>query len=325
MACTLRKTTAALTFGVGLLAFAVSPVRAQDPETQSRNMDMKGQAAEMDMDKPAPILVIYREDVKAGRVGMHDQLEANFARTYSKMPGAQYFLAMNSLSGPNQSWFLQPYSSLEDVQKESQASDRAPVAIKTALQRITSGELDNLTSQQAIITRYRDDLSHNPDMKDLPHARYMEVTTFRVQPGHNDDFVEAAKMLRQAHEKANQAMPWAIYQVIAGAPGGTYYMFQALDSLAAEDPANTETMMKAVGQALGNDGHKRLMQLVADGHIMQETDFYTLNPKTSYAPPAFAAADSFWSQPAQLAQVGTTGKGAKAPKVSPAKQEKKQQ
>ncbi len=325
MACTLRKTTAALTFGVGLLAFAVSPVRAQNPEAQSPTMDMKGQAAEMDMEKPAPILVIYREDVKAGRVASHDELEANFARTYSRVPGAQYFLAMNSLSGPNQSWFLQPYTSLEEVQKESQASEHAPAAIRTALQRITSGEIDNLTSQQAIVTIYREDLSHNASIKKLPHCRYMEVVTYRVQPGHDREFAEAAKLVREAHEKANQPMPWATYEVFAGAPSGTYYVFRALDSLKDADPTANETMMKAVDQAMGTEGSKKLMQLVADGHIMREVNFYSLNPKTSYAPPAFAAADAFWSQPTQLAQVGTTGKGGKAPKVSPAKREKKQQ
>lgn len=313
---------AILAIGLGLVAFAVSPARAQDPQMQSQSTGMKGQAVEMDMSRPAPILVIYREDVKAGRVTLHDQLETNFARTYARMPGAQYFLAMNSLTGPSQSWFLQPYQSLEDVQKESQASDHAPVAIKTALERITGGETDNLTNQQSIITVYRADLSHNPDIKNLPHARYMEVSTYRVQPGHDAEFVEAANMIREAHEKSNQPMPWATYQVFAGGPSGTYYVFRSLDSLNEADPASSATMMKAVNTALGNDGQKRLMQLVADAHIMRETNFYTLNPKTSYAPPAFAAADSFWSQPAQLAQVGTSGK---TPKVNRTKREKKQQ
>lgn len=285
-----------------LLALALTPAFAQDSRTADQRADTK-------MSKPAPILVIYKEDVKAGRVQLHDDLEANFARTYSRIPGAQYYLAMNSISGPNQSWFMQPYNSLEEVQKEFQANLQAPVALRTSLQRITGGELDNLSNQQAIQTVYREDLSYNASMANLPNARYVEVVTYRVAPGHDADFAEAEKMVRAAHEKANEPISWATYQVFAGAPSGTYYVFRALDSLAKADPTNT-AMMRAMDQALGEDGMKRLMQLVADAHITREINFYAFNPKTSYAPPEFAAADSFWAQPAQMAHVGTSGKGA---------------
>jgi hypothetical protein len=259
------------------------------------------------MSRPAPILVIYKEDVKAGRVQTHDDLEANFARTYSRMPGAKYYLAMNSISGPNQSWFMQPYGSLEEVEKEFQANEHAPVQIRTSLRQISSGELDNLSNQVAITTVYREDLSYNASMTGLPNARYVEVVTYRVAPGHDADFVEAEKMVRAAHEKANEPIQWATYQVFAGAPSGTYYVLRALDSLAKADPTNN-AMMQAMNQALGQDGMKRLMQLMSDGQITREIDFYAFNPKTSYAPPEFAAADSFWAQPAQMAQVGTSGK-----------------
>jgi hypothetical protein len=214
---------------------------------------------------------------------------------------------MNSISGPNESWFVQPYSSLEDVEKENQASDHAPTAIRTELRRITGGELDNLTNQVAITTVYRDDLSYSFSMADLPKCRYVEVVTYRVRPGHDNDFVEAAKLVRSTYEKANIPMRWATYEVFAGAPAGTFYVFRTLDSLAKADPTNRE-MMQAFDQALGNQGQKRLTQLMADGIVMRETNFYAFNPKTSFAPPEFAAADSFWSRPTQLAQVGTSGK-----------------
>jgi hypothetical protein len=286
-----------------LVALALAPAFAQDGQTADQNR------GDMKMSKPAPILVIYREDVKAGRVQLHDALEANFARTYSRIPGARYYLAMNSISGPNESWFMQPYNSLEEVQKELQANLQAPVALRTSLQRIAGGELENLSNQQAIQTVYREDLSYNASVADLPTSRYVEVVTYRVAPGHDADFAEAEKLVRAAHEKTNEPMSWATYQVFAGAPSGTYYVFRALDSLAKADPTNV-AMMQSMNQALGEDGMKRLMQLVADAHITREINFYAFNPKTSYAPPEFAAADSFWAQPTQMAQVGTSGKGA---------------
>jgi hypothetical protein len=301
-----EKGLAAVVFGFALLALASSPVCAQD-QNQYQNPATPQASAEMDMAKPAPILVIYKEDVKAGRVTSHDQLEANYARAYSKMPGGKYYLAMNSISGPNQSWFMQPFNSFEEVEKEFQANERAPMAIRTSLRQIASGELDNLTSQAAITTVYREDLSYKASMSDLPRTRYVEVVSYRVRPGHDNEFVEAAKLVQAAYQKADIPMQWATYQVYAGAPSGTYYVFRALDSLAKADPTNMQ-MMQSFDKALGEEGGKRLMQLVSDGIAMREVNFYAFNPQTSFAPPEFAAADSFWARPSQLAQVGTSGK-----------------
>ncbi len=296
-------------FGFALLGFASSPVLAQDQD-QTRNQKMSPPMAQMEMTKPAPILVIYKEDVKAGRVPSHNDLEANFARTYAKMPGARHYLAMNSLSGPNEAWFMQPYASFEDVEKEYQANDHAPAAIRTELRRIAGGELDNLTNQVAITTMYREDLSYNVDMSSLPKCRYVEVMMFRIRPGHENEFVEATNLVKSAFQKANVPMGFATYQVFAGAPSGTYYIFRALDSLAKADPTNRE-MMQTFNQALGDEGQKRMMQLTTDAVLMRENNFYAFDPKTSFAPPEFAAADSFWSKPTQMAQVGTSGKSAK--------------
>ncbi len=308
---------------LALLAFAAGPVFAQVEQNQDQNAGTRSKTEETKMGHVPPILVIYKEDVKAGHVQTHDDLEAKFARTYSKMPGAQYYLAMNSISGPNQSWFVQPYACLDDVAKEYQAGDHAPTQLKANLQQIVGGESDNLANQQAITAVYREDLSYNAAAAHMPNARYVEVVTYRVAPGHDADFMEAAKMVRAAHEKANQPMEWATYEVFAGAPSGTFYVFRALDSLAKADPTKN-TMMQAVDQALGQDGMKRLMQLIADGHITREVNFFAFNPKTSYAPPEVAAADPFWAQPAQMAQVGTSGKGKSAAvKTQAAKKEKK--
>ena len=211
-----RKVLVPVVFGTALLGFAGSPVGAQDAPQNERPSTPK-ESAEMQMAKPSPILVIYKEDVKAGRVAAHDKLEANFARTYAKLPGSQHYLAMNSISGPNQAWFVQPYNTFTDVEKEYQANQQAPTAIKTGLAQISSGESDNLTNQTAITTVYREDLSYNASVNDLPKCRYVEVITYRVKPGHDAEFVEAAKLVRATYEKANLPMAWATYQALAPA------------------------------------------------------------------------------------------------------------
>ncbi len=308
-------------FTVLLVTSAGSRALAQD-QNQNGSQNGARSTAEMQMTKPAPILVIYKEDLKAGHTASHDQLEENFARTYAKVPGARHYLALNSLSGPTQAWFVQPYATLEDVEKEFQAGQNAPQTVKTSLERIMGGEDGNLTKQTAITTVYRDDLSYNSDVSNLPKMRYLEVITFHVRPGREDGFMEAANLIKAAYQKSNVPMGWACYQVFAGAPSGTFYIFRTLDSLAKADPTNRERM-QTIHQALGDEGQKRLAQLTTDSIAMEETDFYAFNPKTSYAPPEFAAADSFWQRPTQLAQVGTSGKTAT--KANPAKKTKKDQ
>lgn len=303
----MRPVSMALAFA--LLGFAALPVLGQERD-QQQNRDQSRPTAQMEMTKPAPILVIYKEDVKAGRVSSHNDLEANYARAYAKMPGARHYLAMESISGPNQAWFVQPYASLQDAEKEYQANDKAPVAIRTELRKIAGGEQDNLTNQVAITTAYREDLSYNADVSNLPRSRFVEVMTFRIRPGHENEFAEATNLVKGAYQKANMPMSWMTYQAFAGAPSGTYYVFRILDSLTKADPTNRE-MMQTVHQALGEDGQKRMMQLTSDCIMLQENNFYAFDPKASFAPPEFAAADSFWSQPTQLAQVGTSGKSGK--------------
>lgn len=291
---------------VVVVALGAPPAGAQQGQTMPQGQAM----ASDDMSKPAPILVIYKEDVKAGHVYSHDQLEANFARTYAKMPGARYYLAMNSVTGPNQAW-------------ESEANQKAPVALRTSLRQISSGENENLTEQRAITTVYREDLSYNASMKNLPQSRYCEVVTYKVKPGHESDFMEAAKLVRATYEKAHIPMQWATYEVFAGAESGTFYVFRAMDSLAKADPTQMDKM-EAFHTALGEEGGKRLMELVSNGIVSRELNFYSFNPQTSFAPPDFVTADAFWAPTPQAGSmahtVATTGKTPEKP-VKPIKKQ----
>ncbi len=321
-----KKALVGVALSVAFLGLANVPARGQE---QSQNTATASQSSSMnaEMAKPAPILVIYKEDVKAGRVPAHNDLEANFAREYAKMPGARHYLAMTSISGPNEAWFLQPYASLEEVQSEYQANDKAPTAIKTELRKIGGGELEDLTNQVAITTLYRDDLSYNVDMSNLPKCRYVEVITFRIRPGRENEFIEATNLTKSAFQKANLPTGWATYQVFAGAPGGTYYVFRALDSLTKADPTNRE-MMQTFNQALGDEGQKRMMQLTSDAIAMRETNFYAFDPKSSFAPPEFAAADSFWAPATRMANAGTgpshVGTSGKTTKTAASRKTRKQ-
>jgi hypothetical protein len=295
------------------------PAVAQD----RNNANLRQSMTDEEKHQNPKILVIYKEDVKPGRGPTHEKVEASFAQAYEKIDGARPYLAMVSVTGPTEAWFMEPANSFKELEAEMHATDNAPAPIKAQLDQIAQRESNEVAASREIITIYREDLSYKPEF-DLPHSRYVQVFTFHVRPGRNDDFVEAAKLVRATHEKVNDGMQWAVYQAASGAPAGTFYVFRPVDSLEKIDPTDM-TYDKAYQDALGKDGQAKLNKLSSEGYLSIETAIFAFNPKISYAPKAFAAADSFWAPKGvqTASSVGTSGKGSAVRKTGNVKKEKK--
>jgi hypothetical protein len=289
----------------GVVALSAARVGAQDRETTDQGMTHQ----------PAPIVQIFRESVKVGHTATHEKLEANFARTYARMPWANPYIAMTSVSGPAEAWFIQPYRSMAALEKELKQTDQAPAAMKADLDQLSAREAGEVEMTRVMTAAYREDLSLNPTVL-RPQDRYVEVVTYRVRLGHSMDFVEAAKLARSGYEKANVGVSWMLYQVVAGAPSGTYLVFRHVDSLTKIGPdMSVETAFR---NALGEEGMQRLMKLESDGMMSAESNYFALDPMMSNAPREFAQADpSFWApKETAMARVGTAGK------TKPGKQDK---
>jgi hypothetical protein len=292
----------ALVVGVLLVVLPAAPAGAQDQPTPGRTM----QATEMH--QPPAVLVIYREVVKPGRTASHDTLEANFARTYAGVPNSAHYMAMTSVTGTPEAWFVEPEPDFASVQKAMAAEEHAPATVRAALDQIMARETDNLSSSSVITALYREDLSFKPGV-DMAKMRFMQVTTYHVRPGHSEDFARAAKLVRATYEKANLSEQWAVYQVYSGAPAGTFYVFEPSDSFATLGP--NAAMEKTFDAALGDEGRRELMQLVSDGIVSSEMNIFAFKPAMSYVPPEFARADPFWAPGNTATAVGTSGKTEK--------------
>ncbi len=79
----------------------------------------------------------------------------------------------------------------------------------------------NISSARAILGRYLPDLSNGVPI-DLAQMRVWEVLIFKVRPGHEGDFGEAAKLYKSTVQQAKIDAPWATYSVLAGMPGPTF-------------------------------------------------------------------------------------------------------
>lgn len=290
-----------------LLALSATPAPGQtQPSPAERPHEQQGGHE----GRPPDVVVIYQENLKAGRTAIHNQMEAKFAHTYARVPDSHNYLALTSVTGAPQAWFIEPHSDFASVEKAMAAYEGAPSEVRSALDQLSSQETDNLVSSRVVTVLYRDDLSFNP-AHDMSKVRYMEVTTFEVRPGHGAEFEEAAKLVRATHEKGNVPGQWIVFQVYSGAPSGTFYLFELADSFTKVAPDMARE--KAFGEALGAEGRQKLMRLVADGVVSIQTNLFALKPEMSYVPAGLAAANEFWSRAAtaEPAAVATSGKDAK--------------
>ena len=242
---------------------------------------------------PPKVVLIEREEIKAGRMDAHQKLANGYVQAFANANGKTHWLGMAAVAGnENEALFVTAYPSYDAVEKDRKESEKMMTgATKLAVDKLDRQGADIHVSQRQIIAEYREDLSYKPNVN-ISEMRYFEITTTRVRPGHERAFQEARKLVKAAHEKANVDEHFAIYEVASGASGSTYLTFAPIKSLAEWD---VEVHTKAYQEALGDDNRQRIDKIRAEGVMSVDTALYAFDPKMSYAPPEFAKADPFWS------------------------------
>jgi hypothetical protein len=257
------------------------------------------------------VLWIFREDTKPARGAAHEKVEHGLAQHWAKS-SVQPFLAVEAVSGTaTEVMFLSGYDSLASMEKDYQTFGKASNGAEyDALER---QEADLVNSVRSLVAVLRPDMSYRADhfMGVMPHSRYFSIETFRVRLGRDADFAAGGKLFQNAFEKMKREQPYAMYQVIMGAPEGTYLLFSPMKSLKEVDDeyANEGAFM----QAMGEDNMKNLMKATGDVFVTMETNVYAFNPSMSYVSKEFAAADPKYWTPKPVA------KRAPAPKKAAAK------
>lgn len=242
--------------------------------------------------KPASVLKIYREEVNVGKSTAHGELEKKYVETFRKAGWPVNYIALASVTGPPEAWFLEGYPSWEAIGKADASMEKQP-ALEKAVQELGEKDAAFVGKMTTIVARYRDELSLRADTSKLPKSRYMAVTTVRVKPGMTDEFEEAAKILVGAFDKAGiPDVRYAAYQVSSGQAGPAYIVFRPMASLAEMDPSYTDALKKAAG----DEAWKRRMALIKECYAGSEMRVFSLSPKMSYVSKEFAAGDpAFWT------------------------------
>jgi len=101
------------------------------------------------------------------------------------------YIALESVTGPTEVWYLSPYAS-QAAYGESMARQNADAALTVETERLARGDAEFVSEMNAIQAVARPELSHGK-FPDLAMMRFWEIETFRVKPGHDEEFAAAVK------------------------------------------------------------------------------------------------------------------------------------
>ena len=269
-------------FALFLLVSICSPVFAQTPDRMV----------------PPPVLLIVREDIKASKMPAHARHATAFAQIFAKLQTPNHRIALWPVAGSeNDLVYITGADSFAAVEKIQQDTDKKMAAVggatKVTLDRLGKEAPDLHTGMRDMLASYRSELSFNAGVN-IAQMRYFSITTVRVRPGHDAEYADYVRNIANvAREKAKvEDFHIACFQVISGAPGGTYMFFRAMKSLAELD----QNIGAKVRAAMSDDMRKAADKAVADAVIISETSTYAFEPHMSYVPKEMAAQDpTFWN------------------------------
>jgi hypothetical protein len=257
------------------------------------------------------VITIFREQVKVGKAAAHEKFEQEgFRKAFMKQNWPEHYLAITSLSGPSEAWYINSYDSFAAAEKDNQSMEKEST-FQSAVAKLADQDSEYINGGVAVMAAYQEDLSYNPGVN-IADMRYFGVLTFHVKPGHEADFKQVMKMVKEYHEKANVDEHLAVFQVVAGAPGGTYLVFRPMKSLAELDAY--DSAHKPYHDMMGEDGQKKFAELQAASIAKAETTVFAFSPKMSYVPKEWAttaANGDYWFPKTAVAEKKTAGSAEK--------------
>jgi len=237
------------------------------------------------------MITIVREEVKVGRDADHAKIEAGWPAAYEKAKSPDYYLAMTSLTGAPEAWYITAYASHAAI-GDSMKREDGDAALTAELARLRRADADVISGVRVLQARARTDLSYGA-YPDLAKQRFFEITLFRVRPGHEQQFEAAGKAYGAAAKRAGATSGFRVYEVVAGVPGPTYAIFSSIASYGEFDQvmSDGDKTMKGANTEEG----MALQKFMLEGVVNVETQRFRLDPVQSYVPKEVRAQDpGFW-------------------------------
>jgi hypothetical protein len=197
-----------------------------------------------------------------------------------------------ALTGPSEVWYVVPYAS-QAAFGETLAWESSQPALTSELDRLLKADAEFVSEASALQAVARPELSQGA-FPDIAKMRFWEISTFRIRPGHEQAWVEATRAYQAAAKRSAPNARWRTYQVVAGAPDGTYLVFSSVasfgdfDKMMADGDATFKGMTPEEGAVLG--------KFMKESVLSISTNRYRLDPQQSYVDAATKATDpAFWA------------------------------
>ena len=292
------KTIRPLLWGISLLLAGASVAVAQDAATPT----------------VPRIMTIMREWIKPGKSGqLHDRSEAAFVSAFAKAKFSAHYVALNSMSGKSRAIYITTYSSFADYEKANKTAD-ANAVLTADLERAGVADGDLLEGLDTAVLSSEEEMSFHP-RGNLAKARYLEISSYHVKPGHTAQWHELVKLVKDTYAKTDTKFHWAMFSLMYGGEGDTYIVLSSKESMAELDTGLND---KSFDQALGEDGMKKLEELAAGCISSSSHELFSVNPKQSYVDEAWIKADpDFWKPRKAAPETAAAKPAAKAPAAKP--------
>ena len=236
-------------------------------------------------------ITIFRELVKPGHNAEHEKLEVGWPAAFAKSKSPAYYLALTSMTGANEAWYVSSYASWKALGDQNKA-DGANAVLTAELDRLSKADGEHLTNTISIHAVGRPDLSHGA-FPEIAKQRVFEIAWYRVRLGHEPAFEAAAKVVQKAFAKALPQSSYRVYQVVGGVVNPAYLVFSSGTSFEFFDGAMaTGTALNAAYSA---EDRTMLQKFTLEGLVNVETQRFSVNGPMSYVPAETIALDpAFW-------------------------------
>lgn len=238
------------------------------------------------------IISIAREIEKPGRFGVHEAVEIRWADLNRRHNYPYGYIALVANSGVNEVWWVSGFDGLGSFGKSAAFGSDNP-AYTQALSKLAAEDGEHLNNVILTQAQALPDASYGA-FPDVSKMRVFSVVTIQMRPGMEPMFGEIAKKYAAIMQAKAVPVSWRAYEVIAGAPGGTYLLFSSYpswDAVETERKASNAAFMGASPADL-----EGILKSVRDAVASSNARYFTVNPRMSLVPKEFAS-DPFWAPP----------------------------
>lgn len=265
---------------------------------------------------PNLLLLVYRQ-IRFDKESERVKLETAMRRACDHISVPNAWIDLESVTGVTETLSFDPFDSFEQMEKAGAFWGQI-FAGHSEIARLQEQIKGVVASERTVIAVRRDDLGYRVSAINLAQVRAMRVLEVRLNPGHENDFVEAFRALSAAYEKMNSDTPWVVYQVNAGIASPAFLVFVPMTAIRQND--DLLARRQALREAEGEQGSRRMQEIAREAYASTESNIYVVSSEMSHVSKEFALENpEFWLQGAGSESAKPTGNkpAAKDPKAKP--------